>query len=183
MHERTRWRLIFAGAFVAPMAIVKATELYLNRAAPQQAAAVSSASAPSTMHPEIEQLLSGERVADASLSQQQGELLTYVSQVRRRPLVRSPFEPPVSSRQGPERVIEPTPEPTPELHVTIQAVMRTAGGNLALINGMTYRVGETINDRDDENANWIIREINAVERSVRFEHSTSAVEEIRIVQP
>lgn len=184
MHERTRWRLIFAGAFLAPMMIVKATELYLTRPMPRQAGAISPAAQPTGVDPAIADLLSTNSDVDLALPGEQQALFAYVRMVHERPLVRSPLEFPTVARDEPtqEEAPAPTPAAPPELAVTIQAVMRSAGGNIALIDGTMYRVGEKISDRNDENSHWIIRDIDPAARSVTFEHSSGTAEEIRSVR-
>jgi len=185
MRDVMRWRLILAGAFLAPMALVKGAELYFNRALPQQAAAEQSAatSAAAERDLSIDELLSASSASRRALSDAERELLTYVQQVRQHKPTRSPLHLQIEIAETPEPIEEAPPEPVapPALSVTVQAVMRASGGNIALINGESYQVGATIDDGRGTGGHWIIRDIDPSKRSVTFEHSSGAAEETRSV--
>ncbi|NNM27030.1 MAG: hypothetical protein HKO59_13775, partial [Phycisphaerales bacterium] len=65
-----------------------------------------------------------------------------------------------------------TPDPTPDVDYVpdfkIKMIMATGGGNIALIDGARYRVGEELG-----NSGWMITEINSFKRSVSIEHEAT----------
>jgi len=89
------------------------------------------------------------------------------------PLARTAMIEETDSRDRPE------PEAPPEMNITVQAIMRSSGGNIALISGVSRTVGESIDDGRD--GHWIIREIDPAARRVTFEHSSGKASETRTV--
>lgn len=182
MRERTRWRLIFAAAFLVPMAMVKATELYLSRALPQQAEAASpGGDTPQSTISSIVELLDASAGLRKPLSDEQRQLVEYVHHVRSRPTTRSPFEWHVVVTEQPNTPVVDPPIVAPVLTVNVHALMRTLDGITVLIDNTLYREDDTISDGGEDGGYWIIRSINPTARTVTFEHSSGTAEESRKV--
>jgi hypothetical protein len=60
--------------------------------------------------------------------------------------------------------------------VNVQAVLGSAGGNGALVNGKLYRVGDTI-----QNSPWIVSAIDPAARSITIRHETTGEVETHAV--
>lgn len=57
------------------------------------------------------------------------------------------------------------PEDEPPPNVVVQAILTSSGGNIAVIGGAYYRVGDALDD-----AGWVVAEIDGVTRSVTLAH-------------
>jgi hypothetical protein len=177
MTERTRWRLILAGAFLLPMAAVKAAAWYLSDAGPQVVTATPSVSDADSA---IVQLLAASHVSE-TLSDEQERVFAYLGQLRERPIERSPLMKPTALPVDDSPPMVVLPAAPPELNAQVQAVMRTGAANLVMIGGKTYRVGDRIDDRSGTGGTWVIRKIDHVSGSVTFEHSSGRATETRSV--
>ncbi len=159
-------RLWCVGAFVVPWIGMKICTLVFG-GAPQQ----SHAAAPDAPSVDLAQL----QIVQPQWTAQQQRAADHALQLADRafgssPLYRGPMADLVSLDNNDE---EPSQSP---LEVTIQMVLASSSGNIALINNERYGVGDQLNDNE-----WTVTAIDGEQRSVTFRHSGTSETTTRFV--
>lgn len=157
-------------AFIVPVLLVKITATVLGADGPRSATGVSQ-----TMHgtqqPTGGRQPSGQRSPgnkpgedNSAFTDAERELHKHIASLRSAEEVRSPmlYAPRREQPTPPDNPVEPTPD---QLRITVTAIMTSADGNITLIDGNVYRVGDVTPD-----SRWRIVSIDSKTRSVTFEH-------------
>ncbi len=96
----------------------------------------------------------------------------YIAALRKQPFGPSPLLHQVTPRLDVKPGIPETgPQVVPPPDVTVQAILRAAGGNVALINRKRYREGDPLEDEG-----WIVKTIDPDSRSVLVVHPDTHTE-------
>ncbi|MCZ6735675.1 MAG: hypothetical protein O7C65_07800 [Planctomycetota bacterium] len=154
MTRDAKRRLVTIGVFLLPVVLVKVVAAPMGHRGPA-AAEASNTPTPVVAIPHV--------TVAPQWSEQQRAAAQHVVHLRTQPF-------------GPTPLYYDPPQPPPDRsgssntlgHVTVQMIMSTASGDLALINGKRYRTGDRLRD-----AGWIVSEINASSGSVTFKHPAS----------
>lgn len=154
--------LTVLAVFLAPVAAVKVTAMWIGAASPKQAVAYVEPAADAP-------LAIPQASAAAKSSPEQQRVADYLQVLRNSPFGPSPFyveprqlEPPAPP-QHPQADV-PAVETAEGLNVVVRAVMASRDGNFALINGKPMRVGDVVGE------GWRITAINSDAATVIFEH-------------
>lgn len=159
-------RLFCAGAFVVPWIGMKVCTLIFG-GAPQQ----SHAAAPEAPSVDLAQL----QIVQPPWTAQQQRAAEHALQLADRafgpsPLYRGPMTDLVSLDGNDE---EPLQSP---LEVTIQMILASSSGNIALIDNKRYGVGDQVTDSE-----WIVTAIGGEQGSVTFRHPRTGETTTRFV--
>ena len=159
----TKTKIVTFGMFLLPLILVKGTALMLGQGPeratagtdPNNVTATTAIIAPVTREWSEEQLAATRHV----------ELLR-TKRFGPSPLLhQQPPPPPNNNTRPPD---QPRIHPPP--NVSVKTILKSGRGNIALINGRLYRVGDKIGD------GWIVTVIDADARSVLIEHEASGEE-------
>ncbi|HRP62243.1 MAG TPA: hypothetical protein PK400_03010 [Phycisphaerales bacterium] len=154
--------LTVLAVFLAPVAVVKVTAMWIGAANPNQAVAYVEPAAEAPLA-----IPHGSSAAKSSPEQER--VADYLQVLRNSPFGPSPFyvEPRQLERPAPPAVPQaevPIVETAEGLNVVVRAVMASRDGNIALINGKPMRVGDVLGE------GWRIAAINSEAATVTFEH-------------
>ena len=126
--------LVIGGVFVLPIVLVKVTALFLGGPAPQNAQAFPL--------PVAQPLVIVTPGKTTAMSQPQQAAAHHVESLLRVSFGQSPFY------YGTTNTDEPSTQATPaqaeDVQLAVQAIIVRPTGNIALINGNVYRVGDTL---------------------------------------
>ncbi len=156
------------GAFLLPLLLVKGTAMFVGQ--PPQTAVADGGNATTvagggieTFKPEWlpEQIAAAHRVAELR------ELPFGDSPLLHKRKIEDP---------GPGNPSDKTPKTFDAPKVSVQVILRSRRGNVALIGGHRYLTGDEIGENG-----WIIRSIDPVSRSVLIEHPVSGQESTLVV--
>jgi hypothetical protein len=156
--------LLALGIFLVPTVLVKGAAILAGQGGPQSALARGDKAATDAVPPL--QPYVAEWPAD------QLAAAKYIAALREQPFGPSPLLHQVT----PKPVINPNipdlePHVVPPPNVTVQAILRAAGGNVALINRKRYREGDSLEDEG-----WIVKTIDPDSRSVLVVHPDTNTE-------
>lgn len=159
-------KIVTIGMFLLPLILVKGTALMLGQG-PDTATAGDGANNVAATTAIIEPVT-------REWNEQQLAATRHIELLRTKdfgpsPLLHQQPPPPPNSTKPPD-----TPRIHPPPNVSVKMILKTSRGNIALINGRRYRVGDKIGD------GWIVTGIDA--RSVLIEHTVSH-EEATLVVP
>ncbi len=156
--------LLALGVFLVPTVLVKVAGLLAGQGGTQNAVARGEKGATDPVSPV--QLYVAEWPAD------QLAAAKYIAALREQPFGPSPLLHQVTPKLGINPDIPETgPQVVPPPNVTVQAILRAAGGNVALINRKRYREGDRLEDEG-----WIVKVIDPDSRSVLVVHPDTNTE-------
>ena len=166
----TKRRATSAAVFLLPLLLVKGTALLLGDAGPV-AASAGVVAPPSPVTTPQEHAATAEPTVDAEVA---AAALKQIARLKREPFGEVPlyYEP----REQTHRA-EPEPTLDPPPHFTVGAIMASASGNIALIDGTACRVKQQLAD-----TGWIITDIDPAARTVTIEDPHTGRTETRGVE-
>ena len=161
--QDSKSRLLGLGVFLLPLLLVKGTAMFIGQPAPTaDASGGHSTTVGVSVIETFKPQWSPEQIGAAH----------RVEELRGLPFGDSPL---LHARKiedhgpvvPPDRTIIETEPP----RVVVQVILRSRRGNVALIGGHSYRIGDEIGE-----TGWIVMEIDPVARSVLIEHTASGRE-------
>jgi len=159
-------KLLIIATFLLPIGLVYSGYIFLNRTGPQQASAITM----------MNQMDLSANTTDAGLnklSKQQLEAAKYLNETGSASLAHSPFFYSLPDDDDDQDEVIPISSPEePPMEIvplfSIQVIMVTSTGNIALIDGVPYRKGHTIG-----NNKWVIIDIDGDALSITIQSKES----------
>ena len=163
--------ILAVGVFLVPMILVKGAALLIGQGGLQRATAKGPhpPDDPTAVLKPYVAVWPAEQLAAAKHS----------AWLRGQPFGSSPLLHQVIARVGftPDEHATGT-QPVPPPNVVLQAIMRTPGGNIALINRKRYHEGDPLDDKG-----WVVKTIDPESRSVIIEHPLSGEATLTVPLP
>jgi hypothetical protein len=147
----TKRRLTAGGMFILPLVLVKATALVVGGTGPAQVAAAPDVADPAPLQPVM--------LAERAWSDEQRAAVRHIAELHEKPFGPTPLYYEPRDRESAPIFEDPRFDPAPEF--IVQAILSSASGDTALINGKAYHVGDVI-----EQTEWRIIAIDGSARSV-----------------
>jgi hypothetical protein len=178
MTSRRHTQVLAAlGCFLAPIVVVRAAVMLLDRPGPVAAMGAATENLAADPPPQAPMATAWTNASRAAAR--------HAAEIAQRPSAEPPLyyavtESEFEADSFPENEPEPQPQPQPPLAVvldaSVQMIMTSDTEEIALVDGRPYRVGEVIRTGD-----WIVQEINSRDRAVVFRHAATGRIEIRRV--
>ena len=163
----TKRRLAAGGMFILPLVLVKVTALMIGGTGPAQVAAAPDVADPAPLQPVM--------LAERAWSDEQRAAARHIAELMDEPFGPTPLYYEPRGRESVPIFEDPQSDPAPEF--IVQAILSSAAGNTALIDGEAYRVGDVIGRTE-----WRIIAIDGAARSVTVLDPRTDRTETRSVQ-